>query len=177
MIYIYICVKTTRPAVKSSLECNGFQCHQDNHFYPCSLIPSVNPFPRVVPGATENLGMSTLGFHSREGQGMLARFESQLALEFWHRHVSYTREGHLMFEGVMALHQLSTISPQLPTLQEEIRSLLKDLAAQTSACAKAQVQSIEWFGKLAAEMLFGFIYFNETHLNWTRTASNQCCVD
>ena len=89
-------------------------------------------------------------------------------------HVS---EDHLMFEGVMALHQLSTASPRFPTLQEEIRSLLKDLAAQTSACAKAQVQSIEWFGKLAAEMLFGFIYFNETHLNWTRTASNQCCVD
>jgi hypothetical protein len=81
-----------------------------------------------------------------------------------------------MCQGVMALHQLSTASPQLPTLQEEIRSLLKDLAAQTSACAKAQVQSMEWLGKFAAEMLFGFIYFNETHLNWTMTASNQCCV-
>jgi hypothetical protein len=81
-----------------------------------------------------------------------------------------------MFEGVMALHQLSTASPRFPTLQEEIRSLLKDLAAQTSACAKAQVQSMEWFGKLAAEMLFRFIYF-KTHLNWTMTASNQCCID
>ena len=90
--------------------------------------------------------------------------------------MSYTREDHLMFEGVMALHQLSTASPQLPTLQEEIRSLLKDLAAQTSACAKAQVQSMEWFGKLAAEMLFGFICF-KTHVNWTMTASNQCCID
>jgi len=49
---------------------------------PFSLIPSVNPFPRVVSGSAENLGMSTLGFHGREGQGMMARFESQLALEF-----------------------------------------------------------------------------------------------
>ena len=34
-------------------------------------------------------------------------------------------------------------SPQ-PLPQEEIQSLLKDLAAQTSACTKAQVQSMVW---------------------------------